>query len=130
MNFKIEEFSIGNYVKFDNNIYKICAITERNAVFLYNYVGPVDISLLEPVYIKDVIDKLDFKKVTDGGFDHYEIYSDEFMDVIMEEYTDGLYSVHVYNNEYDFPTEYKLLSSVHQLQNFLTMCNVNIKIEL
>ena len=139
---KIEEISAGNYIKrksyidYPNGVIcKVTATSKEQKDFVatdmegwQNLWNNLD--NFEPVYIKDVIDKLGFKKVTDGGFEHYEVYSDEFMDITMEEYTDGLYFVRVFNNEYNFPTECKLLSSIHELQNFLTMCNADLKIEL
>lgn len=129
---QIKELSVGNYVKYNNDILKISEISHYGWLHFEHIAMTSDYILpfLQPVYIKDVIDKLGFEKVTDGGFEHYEIYSDEFMDITMEEYTDGLYFVHVFNNEYNFPTECKLLSSIHELQNFLTMCNAYLKIEL
>lgn len=139
---KIEEISAGNYIKrksykdYPNGVIcKVTATSKEQKDFVatdmqgwQNLWNNLD--NFEPVYIKDVIDKLGFEKVTDGGFDYYDVYSDEFIDVVMEEYADGLYYIRVFNNEYNFYTGCKLLSSIHQLQNFLTMCNVNIKIEL
>ena len=141
---KIKEISVGNYVRVnyglgEGQIFKVERIVnnkEGGWVDLHNKEMDEDYSLghfikeLDPVYIKDVIDKLGFERVTNGGFDYYEIYSDEFIDVTIEEYTDGLYLVNVSNNEFSFPTECKLLSSIHELQNFLTMCNADLKIEL
>lgn len=141
---KIEELSIGNYVKVnyglgEGQIFKVEGIfnnKEGGWVDLHNKEMDEDYCLghflkeLDSIYIKDVIDKLGFEKKTDGGFEHYEIYSDEFMDVTMQEYTDGLYLVSVSNNEFNLPIECKLISSIHQLQNFLTGCNADIKIEL
>jgi hypothetical protein len=139
---KIEEISAGNYIKrksykdYPNGVIcKVTATSKEQKDFVatdmqgwQNLWNNLD--NFEPVYIKDVIDKLRFEKVTDGGFDYYQIFSDDYLDVRMEEFTDGLYEIRAVNCELSFPTEVILTSQFHTLQNFLTMLNADIKIEL
>ena len=139
---KIEEISAGNYIKrksykdYPNGVIcKVTATSKEQKDFVatdmegwQNLWNNLD--NFEPVYIKDVIDKLGFEKKTDGGFDYYQIFSDDYLDVRMEEFTDGLYEIRAVNCEFSFPTEVVLTSQLHTLQNFLTMLNADIKIEL
>lgn len=139
---KIEEISAGNYIKrksyidYPNGVIcKVTATSKEQKDFVatdmegwQNLWNNLD--NFEPVYIKDVIDKLGFEKKTDGGFDYYQIFSDDYLDVRMEEFTDGLYEIIATNCEFSFPTEVILTSQLHTLQNFLTMLNVDIKIKL
>ena len=141
---KIEELSVGNFLKVnyglgEGQIFKVERIVDNKEdgwVDLHNKEMGEDYSLghsikeLDPIYIKDVIDKLGFEKKTDGGFEYYQIFSDDYLDVRMEEYTDGLYEIRAVNCEFSFPTDVVLTSQLHTLQNFLTMLNADIKIEL
>lgn len=145
---KIEELSIGNYVKVnyglgEGQIFKVESIFDNKEggwVDLHNKEMDENYSLghsvkeLDPVYIKNVIDKLDFEKKTDGGFDYYQIFSDYYADIRMEEFESGLglylIKATVINDEFKFPSEIFITSQLHDLQNFLTKTQINIKIEL
>jgi len=137
---RIEELSIENWVKVNyglgkNQIFKVVSITEENFVYLYNkemdkgYALGHLISELDPVYIQDVIDKLGFEKKVDGRFEYYEII-DDYYDIRMAEYSDGMYEISAVNCEFNMPIKTILTSCVHTLQNFLTMVNADKKIEL
>ena len=143
---KIEELSIGNYIKRkpyynheNGDICKVLGLNKEQADFVLtdkkgweNMWG--NLNNFEPVYIKDVIDKLGFKKVTDGGFDYYQIFSDYYADIRMEEFETGLghyvIKATAINDEFNFPSEIIITSQLHDLQNFLTKTQINIKIEL
>ena len=139
---KIEEISVGNYIKrkpYKNHpngvICKVTATSKEQADFvatdmegwknLWN-----NLDNFEPVYIQDVIDKLGFEKKVDGGFEYYQIFSDDFLDVRMEDYNDGMYEVRTTNCEFNIPPDIIITPNLHTLQNFLTMLNSDIKIEL
>ena len=138
---KITELSVGNYVKVnyglgENQIFKIERIDKDGWIDMSNKEMDKNFSLghsvkeLDPVYIQDVIDKLYFEKKVDGGFEYYQIFSDDYLDVRMEDYNDGMYEVRATNCEFNMPPDIILTSCVHTLQNFLTMIDVDIKIEL
>ena len=139
---KIEEISVGNYIKrkpykdYPNGVIcKVTATSKEHADFvatdmegwknLWNNLDNFD-----PVYIQDVINELGFEKKVDGGFEYYQIFNDDYLDVRMEDYNDGIYEIRVINCEFSFPTEIILTHQLHTLQNFLTMLNADIKIEL
>lgn len=63
---RITQLMIGNYVLYENQIHKVVGLTSKN-VYISDKKSPVSVNELEPIYIKDVINQLNFynkKKVT------------------------------------------------------------------
>lgn len=134
---RIEELSIGNFVKIksDDNL-TIVEIKEIHCDSIFGLIkgdtacDEFGLDDIEPIFIQDVIDELGFEKKVDGGFEHYEVYNNDYLYVKMEEYTDGLYYIVAKDCEMSFPANSILTSCVHTLQNFLTMVNADKNIEL
>lgn len=70
-------------------------------------------------------------EIPDDPYGAYFYESDEYIEVYIKEYTDGLWEVVVDEIEFSsLPTWKMYVSNVHQLQHALRLCNISKKIEL
>ena len=87
---------------------------------------PIEIELKDiyPISLTAEILEKNFKKKT-----FYGIY-DDYFDLDIREYSDGLYIVTYHSCEFNIPDQTIHLSWVHELQHFMRHCGIEESIEL
>lgn len=111
---KANELMIGNWVKCGKRYMKVTQLAED-----------MDCDDIEPITLTpEILEKNGFEKKT-----FYGIY-DDYFDLDIREYSDGLYIVTYHSCEFNIPDQTIHLSWVHELQHFMRHCGIEKEIEL
>ena len=140
---KIEELSIGNYVKWKENLYIITNIDSYLDFFeLHNtktesYSYCINVNELTPI---EITEELLVKNGFFHDFDTEVAYPDDSMFLVSpdkqitlhnaKDYinSENIWSVHIDNSDFNSIANCEL-SYVHQLQNLCTLVNYNLKLD-
>ena len=119
-----KDLMIGDWVKNDlGEIQQVAEIHNDEKIMLaYNDFYSAD--ELEPIPLTPEILEKNFEKKTSYG-----IY-DDYFDLDIREYSDGLYIVTYHSCEFNIPDQTIHLSWVHELQHFMRHCGIEKEIEL
>ena len=123
---KANELMIGDWVldtEFDKNIPdQVSIIEDCGRVWLEERNTYQSLEYCEPIPITtDILEKSGFKLQPTA---HY-YWGDEFVDIDIEEFTDGLWEVVVWNVEVDMLDCKIYISYVHELQHVLELCGID-----
>lgn len=110
---KANELMIGDWVKCGSRYMKVTQLAED-----------MDCDDIDPIPLTTEILEKNFEKKT-----FYGIY-DDYFDLDIREYSDGLYIVTYHSCEFNIPDQTIHLSWVHELQHFMRHCGIEKEIEL
>ena len=134
---KANELMIGDFLRYKQDfpyahlqgkIVKVCGVDGRVDVRTINdgkFHESEHPNWLEPIPLTpEILEKNGFEKKT-----FYGIY-DDYFDLDIREYSDGLYIVTYHSCEFNIPDQTIHLSWVHELQHFMRHCGIEHDIKL
>lgn len=120
---KAKDIMIGDWVANENERLQVYSIGQNSVVFPDKSVAHQD--FLQPIPLTaEILEKNEFEKKT-----FYGIY-DDYFDLDIREYSDGLYIVTYHSCEFNIPDQTIHLSWVHELQHFMRHCGIDKEIVL
>lgn len=130
----IEQIMVGDYLKitepdkfagYIGEVKNIGAESKYLTLYLEPY-HDIDVFIedVTPIPITDVFLRMNFEKKT-----FYGIF-DDYFDLDIREYSDGLYIVTYHSCEFNIPDQTIHVSWVHELQHFLNHCGITHEIKL
>ena len=90
-----------------------------------------DPKILQPIPITpEILEKNGFEKTPCGMGKTILTFSDDYSAISIDEITDSIWRVEYMNREFSLPLCRELICHVHELQQFLRLCGINLEIKL